>query len=98
MIGTSAPSMASGATCQPVGIGVVGRLAGGALAQEDDVGDDGRALALEGVGGQADRAEEVGRSARYSRMAAFCLSSVKWLVTRASTPPGFRASTDLAKK
>ena len=31
-------------------------------------------------------------------MAAFCLSSVKWLVTRASTPPGFRASTDLAKK
>ena len=36
--------------------------------------------------------------ARYSRMAAFCLSSVKWLVTRASTPPGFRASMDLAKK
>ena len=36
--------------------------------------------------------------ARYSRMAAFCLSSVKCVVTRASTPPGFRASTDLAKK
>src|SRR5260370_23707182 len=26
------------------------------------------------------------------------LSSVKWLVTRASTPPGFRVSSDLAKK
>ena len=38
------------------------------------------------------------RPARYSRMAAFCLSSVKWLVTRARTPPGFRASSDLAKK
>ena len=35
---------------------------------------------------------------RYSRTAAFCLSSVKWVVTRARTPPGFRASTDLAKK
>ncbi len=35
---------------------------------------------------------------RYSRMAAFCLSSVKCVVTRASTPPGFRASMDLAKK
>ena len=30
-----------------------------------------------------------------SRTAAFCLSSVKWLVTTASTPPGFRASTRL---
>ena len=37
-------------------------------------------------------------SARYSRMAAFCLSRVKWLVTRAITPPGFSESTDLAKK
>ena len=36
--------------------------------------------------------------ARYSRMAAFCLSSVKCVVTSASTPPGFRASMDLAKK
>ena len=31
-------------------------------------------------------------------MAAFCLSSVKCVVTRASTPPGLRASIDLAKK
>ncbi len=31
-------------------------------------------------------------------MAAFCLSSVKCVVTSASTPPGFRASMDLAKK
>ena len=45
---------------QPVGIGVAGRLAGRPLAQEHDVGDDGRAFALEGVGGQADRADEIG--------------------------------------
>ena len=31
-------------------------------------------------------------------MAAFCLSSVKWLVTRARTPPGFRASTRLGEE
>ncbi len=31
-----------------------------ALAKEDDVGNDGRPLILEGVVGQADRAEEVG--------------------------------------
>ena len=37
-------------------------------------------------------------AARYSRTAAFCLSSVKCDVTRASTPPGFSASSDLAKK
>ena len=52
--------MASGATSQPVGVGVAGWLAGRALAQEHDVGDDGGALALEGVGGQADRPEEIG--------------------------------------
>ncbi len=34
----------------------------------------------------------------YSRIAAFCLSSVKCEVTSASTPPGFKASIDLAKK
>ncbi len=45
---------------QPVRIGVVGRLRRGPLAQEQDVRDDGGSLALEGVGGQADRAEEVG--------------------------------------
>ena len=38
------------------------------------------------------------RSARYSRMAAFCLSSVKCEVTTARTPPGFRASVALAMK
>ena len=37
-------------------------------------------------------------SARYSRTAAFCLSSVKWLVTRARMPPGFRASTRLGEE
>ena len=44
----------------PAGIGVMGFLVRGALAQEDDVGDDRRALVLEGGGGQADRPEEVG--------------------------------------
>ena len=32
--------MASGSTLEPVGVDVAGRLAGGALAQEHDVGDD----------------------------------------------------------
>ena len=46
---------------QPGGVGVGWRLAGGALAQEQDVGDDARCLpALEGLGGQADRAQEIG--------------------------------------
>ena len=45
---------------QPFGIGVAGRLAGRPLAQEDDVGDDGRAFAFEGVGWQADRPDEIG--------------------------------------
>ena len=45
---------------QPVGVGVVRRLAGAAFAQEHDVGDHGGSLAFEGVGGQADRPEEVG--------------------------------------
>ena len=84
---------------QPVGIDMVGRLAGRTLAKKEDVGDHGRAFALEGIGGQADRPDEIGLvEPRYSRMAAFCLSSVKCVVTRARTPPGFRASTDLAKK
>ena len=84
---------------QPVGIDVVGRLARCTLAKEHDVGHHGGAFALEGIRWQADRPDEVGlRRPRYSRMAAFCLSSVKCVVTRASTPPGFRASMDLAKK
>ena len=45
---------------QPVGIGMVGRLARRSLAQENDVGDDGRAFALEGVGWQADGPDEIG--------------------------------------
>ena len=45
---------------QPVRIGVVGRLARGSLAKKDDVGDDGGAFAFEGIGGQADRPDEVG--------------------------------------
>ena len=44
---------------QPCRVGVLRRLAGGALAQEHDVGDDAGALPLEGVGGQADRAQEI---------------------------------------
>ena len=44
---------------QPVARMILGR-ARMALAEEDDVGNDGRALILEGLVGQADRAEEVG--------------------------------------
>ena len=56
MIGMSAPSMASGAVSSQAGSAWLRRLAGGALAQEQDVGDDRGAFLLEGVGGQADRA------------------------------------------
>ena len=45
---------------QPLGIDMVGRLARRPLAQKQDVGDDGGAFAFESVGGQADRAHEVG--------------------------------------
>ncbi len=45
---------------QPVGIDMVGRLARRPLAQEHDVGDHGGAFALEGIGWQADRPDEVG--------------------------------------
>ena len=45
---------------QPFGIVVAGRLARRSLAKEEDVGDDGRAFAFEGVGRQADRADEIG--------------------------------------
>ncbi len=39
---------------------MVGRLARPAFAKEENVGDDGSAFALECVGGQPDRAHEVG--------------------------------------
>ena len=38
------------------------------------------------------------RSPRYSRKPAFCLSSVKWLVTRARMPPGFSAVDGLGEE
>ena len=76
-----------------------GCLPGGTFAQEHDVGDDRRAFALEGIGRQADRPQEIRLARPDTRgSAAFCLSSVKWLVTTARTPPGFRASSDLAMK
>ena len=59
-MGTSTPSMASGATSSQLGSTWPCRLAGAPFPQEDDVGDDPRALALEGVRRQADRPEEVG--------------------------------------
>ena len=51
--------MASGAVSSQSGSAWLGRLAGRPLAQEHDVGDDRGAFALEGVGGQADRSQEI---------------------------------------
>ena len=45
---------------QPFGIDMAGRLARCTLAKKHDVGDHGGAFALEGIGGQADRPDEVG--------------------------------------
>ena len=45
---------------EPFGVGMVGRFARDPAAEEDDVGHDFRPLAGEGIGGQADRPEEVG--------------------------------------
>jgi hypothetical protein len=45
---------------EPVGIGVTGRLVRRPLAEEEDVRHHGRALPLEGVGGQADRPDDIG--------------------------------------
>ena len=44
----------------PFGFFMAGRLAGCALAQEDDVGDHGGAFALEGIRWQPDRPDEIG--------------------------------------
>jgi hypothetical protein len=45
---------------------VAGRFAGRALTQEENVGNDGRPFAFEGVGGEADRANEISLSPDYS--------------------------------
>jgi len=58
---------------QPVRVGMVGRLAGCPLAEENDVGDHGGALALEGIGWQPYRTEEVGPVGRYSRIRGILL-------------------------
>ena len=44
---------------QPLGVRVLGWLAWCALAQEEDIRDDGGALPLEGLQGQADRPQEI---------------------------------------
>jgi hypothetical protein len=59
-MGTVTPSISVGSALSPVGIGVPRRFVRGSLAQEHDVRDDGRAFALERIGGKSDGAEEVG--------------------------------------
>ena len=49
-----------GAGALPFGFLVAGRLAGPALAQEEDVGHDGRTFTLECLGGETDSPDEVG--------------------------------------
>ena len=49
---------------QPVKVGMAGRLARCPLAQEQDVGDDGRAFALEGIGRKANRPDKIGLGAQ----------------------------------
>ena len=83
---------------QPGRVHELGLRTGSALAEEQDVGDDGRALALKGIRRKPDGSQKSARSLRYSRTAAFCLSSVKWDVRRPSTPPDFSVSVDLAMK
>ena len=61
---------------QPVGIDMAGGFARCTLAKKHDVGHDGGSFPFEGIRGQANRSDEVGLRARYSRTAAFCLSSV----------------------
>ena len=51
--------MASGATPSQSGSAWLAAVSSGALAKEDDVGDDGGAFPLEGVGRQSDRADEI---------------------------------------
>ena len=83
---------------QPFRVGVAGFLPRGTFAQEDDVGDDIGALGLERVDGRRIAPRKSARSARYSRVEAFSLSSVKRLVIRASTPPGFKAIDALGEE
>jgi len=55
---------------------MVGRLAGCPLAEENDVGDHGGALALEGIGWQPYRTEEVGPVGQVFADRGICLSRV----------------------
>ena len=58
-MGISTPSMVRG-RLQPVRVGVGWLLAGPTLLEEQDIGDDIGAFALERLGGQPDRSQEVG--------------------------------------
>ena len=58
-MGIATPSMVRGAVSSQAGSRVGGRLAGGALAQAQDVRDDACAFLREGLGGQADGAQEI---------------------------------------
>ena len=66
---------------EPRGVDVAWRFAGAASLQEHDIRHDAGTFPLEGIrrGGEWRRRKSV-CSARYSRTAAFCLSSVKVVV------------------
>ena len=60
MIGIGAPSMGSGSTVEPGGVGVACRLAGGPSPQEHDVRHDAGPFPLKSVRRQPNGAEEIG--------------------------------------
>ena len=69
-----------GGGLQPGGVGVGGRLASGALAQAQDVGDHAGAFLGEGLGGQADGAQEIRllREMRPAGRGAACRACSGW--------------------
>ena len=76
----------------------LGRLARCPLAQEHDVGDDGRAFALEGVGRQADRPDEIGLRGEILADGGVLLVEREMGGDQGQDAAGLQGVEDLAKK